>query len=104
MPDVYTSGMHSEPLKSARASLGNLVRRASHGHEVIRLTDHGSTAAYLIGPEDWEEYRRLQDDEDRRAILAAVQGGRVRSFNSVAEIDAALEEHDRQQAQDGSAA
>jgi prevent-host-death family protein len=50
------------PITEARARLGSLVRRASHGRERITITDHGEPAAVLINPQE------LADLEDALAL------------------------------------
>jgi PHD/YefM family antitoxin component YafN of YafNO toxin-antitoxin module len=40
---------------AARSQLGDLVRRVSHSHETIALTDHGHVVALLVSPEAIEE-------------------------------------------------
>lgn len=49
-------------ISDARPVLGDLVRRASHGHERIALTDHGRVAAIVISASELEEL------EDRLAV------------------------------------
>ena len=86
----------SEPLAKARAHLGEVVDRARHGGQPTVLTDHGKPAAVVIPHEMYENYRRLQAEEDERAILAAIaqvdatpRSGRV--FTSTEEMERAAE-------------
>lgn len=53
-------------ISAARSQLGDLVRRAAHGHETIALTDHGHVAALLVSPtvlEDLEDALALAEYE-----------------------------------------
>lgn len=57
-------------ISSARAELGDLVRRAAHGRETIALTDHGHVAALLVSPqviEDLEDSLAIAERERRKA-------------------------------------
>ncbi|MFE9925835.1 type II toxin-antitoxin system Phd/YefM family antitoxin [Streptomyces sp. NPDC005774] len=57
-------------ISTARAQLGDLVRRAAHSRETIALTDHGHVAALLVSPhviEDLEDALALSEYERRRA-------------------------------------
>ncbi|GAB3173851.1 hypothetical protein GCM10027162_18510 [Streptomyces incanus] len=57
-------------ISTARAQLGDLVRRAAHSRETIALTDHGHVAALLVSPhviEDLEDALALSEYERRKA-------------------------------------
>ena len=57
-------------ISAARSQLGDLVRRAAHGHETIALTDHGHVAALLVSPhviEDLEDALAFADYQRRKA-------------------------------------
>jgi prevent-host-death family protein len=77
-------------ISDARPVLGDLVRRASHGHERIVLTDHGRVAAIMISASDLEEL------EDRLAVAefaARKAAGDVSGRVSAADARAALGLH-----------
>lgn len=62
--------MSQVAISAARAQLGDLVRRAAHGHETVALTDHGQVAALLVSPrviEDLEDALALAEYELRKA-------------------------------------
>jgi prevent-host-death family protein len=54
--------MSQVAISAARSQLGDLVRRAAHGHETIALTDHGHVAALLVSP------TVIEDLEDALAV------------------------------------
>jgi antitoxin (DNA-binding transcriptional repressor) of toxin-antitoxin stability system len=57
-------------ISAARSQLGDLVRRAAYGREIIALTDHGHVAALLVSPrviEDFEDALALADRRRRKA-------------------------------------
>ncbi|MDJ1137490.1 type II toxin-antitoxin system Phd/YefM family antitoxin [Streptomyces iconiensis] len=65
------------PITEARARFGSLVRRASHAHERITITDHGEPAAVLISPKELADledalalalYRARQNAQDTTAV------------------------------------
>ena len=56
--------MTTYTLSEARANLGEVVRKARYGREVVELTDHGLPAAVVISPELLEYYRGLEDAHD----------------------------------------
>ena len=75
-------------ISDARPVLGDLVRRASHGHERIALTDHGRVAAIMISASELEELEdRLAVAEYAARKAAGDQSGRV----SLADARASLE-------------
>jgi prevent-host-death family protein len=56
--------MATYPMSEAQADLGEVVRRARYGGEVVELTEHGRPAAVVISPELLEYYRSLEDAQD----------------------------------------
>ena len=56
--------MTTYTLSEARAHLGEVVRKARYGREVVELTEHGEPAAMVISPELLEYYRGLEDSQD----------------------------------------
>ena len=78
-------------ISAARSQLGDLVRRAAHGHETIALTDHGHVAALMVSPrvvEDYEDSVAVLEHELREAR------GDVSGRKSMAEVRAMLEAGD----------
>ena len=53
---------HTLTITHLRASLGQAIRRASHGRERITVTDHGQPAAVIINAEE------LADLEEQLAL------------------------------------
>lgn len=68
--------MTTYTLSEARANLGELVRRARYGREVVELTDHGEPAAVVISPALLAYYRDLEDSRDLAAAQAVTAEGR----------------------------
>ncbi len=56
--------MTTYTMSEARANLGEVVRKARYGREVVELTEHGRPAAVVISPELLEYYRSLEDTQD----------------------------------------
>jgi len=56
--------MTTYTLSQARAHLGEVVRKARYGREVVELTEHGEPAAVVISPQLLEYYRGLEDAQD----------------------------------------
>lgn len=56
--------MTSYTLSQARAHLGEVVRKARYGREIVELTEHGEAAAVVISPDLLAYYRRLEDAQD----------------------------------------
>lgn len=59
--------MTTYTLSQARAHLGEVVRKARYGREVVELTEHGEPAAVVISPELLDYYRSLEDAHDLAA-------------------------------------
>jgi prevent-host-death family protein len=81
-----------EPLAQAGTHLEEVVDRACQAGEPTVLTDdHGRPAAVVIPHTAYENYQRLQAEEDLRAITAALARGAATSggghaFTSVEEM------------------
>lgn len=56
--------MTSYTLSQARAHLGEVVRKARYGQEIVELTEHGEAAAVVISPDLLAYYRQLEDAQD----------------------------------------
>jgi prevent-host-death family protein len=56
--------MTTYTMSEARANLGEVVRKARYGGEVVELTEHGRPAAVVISPELLEHYRAIEDAQD----------------------------------------
>jgi prevent-host-death family protein len=59
------------PLSKARAELGDVVNRVSHGGERVLINRNGKTVAAVVSVEDLVLIRRLEDAADLKAALAA---------------------------------
>ncbi|MER6705396.1 type II toxin-antitoxin system Phd/YefM family antitoxin [Streptomyces fumanus] len=69
--------MSAITISTARAQLGDLVRRAAHGRETIALTDHGHVAALLVSPqviEDLEDALAVSEYQRRKAEGTLAEG------------------------------
>jgi prevent-host-death family protein len=79
--------MAAYSISDARPVLGDLVRRASHGHERIALTDHGRVAAIMISASELEELEdRLAIAEFTARKVAGDTSGRVTSADARAAL------------------
>jgi prevent-host-death family protein len=56
--------MTTYTMSEARANLGEVVRKARYGREVVELTEHGRPAAVVISPETLAYYQSLEDAKD----------------------------------------
>lgn len=56
--------MTTYTMSEARANLGEVVRKARYGHEIVELTEHGRPAAVVISPETLAYYQSLEDAQD----------------------------------------
>jgi prevent-host-death family protein len=56
--------MTTYTMSEARANLGEVVRKARYGREVVELTEHGRPAAVVISPEMLAYYQSLEDAKD----------------------------------------
>lgn len=56
--------MTTYTMSEARANLGEVVRKARYGREVVELTEHGRPAAVVISPEMLAYYQGLEDARD----------------------------------------
>lgn len=59
------------PTKEARLHFSELLGRAHHAKERIRLTKNGKTVAYLVPPEDVE----LLKEREREQLLSEIYEG-----------------------------
>lgn len=57
-------------ITEARAHFGSLVRRTSHAHERITITDHGEPSAALINPQELADLEESVLDLQEALALA----------------------------------
>ena len=83
--------MASEPLRSVRDHLSEIVDRVEHQHERVIITRNGRDAAVVISPEDLAQLEEtlsvLSDPEAladiREADAASLRGDVVRGVEAV---------------------
>ncbi|HEV2634667.1 MAG TPA: type II toxin-antitoxin system Phd/YefM family antitoxin [Actinocrinis sp.] len=69
--------MTTYTLSEARAHLGEVVRKARYGREIVELTEHGEPAAVVISPELLEYYRGLEDAHELAEVERIKAEGRM---------------------------
>jgi prevent-host-death family protein len=69
--------MTTYTLSQARAHLGEVVRKARYGREVVELTEHGEAAAVVISRELLDYYRALEDAHDLAEAERVTAAGRT---------------------------
>lgn len=67
--------MLSVAMKDARGELAELLNKVAYAHERIAITRHKKNVAYLVGEEDMQLLRFIEDKIDRAAAFEAMKEG-----------------------------
>ena len=85
--------MRTVPLSEAKAKLSEIVDDVSARDERVVITRNGRPAAVVVSPDDlesWQETIEIMSDPelmaDLRKGIADVEAGRVKTFESTAEL------------------
>lgn len=67
--------------------LASVAHRAAEGGQVVHLTEHGQRLAAILPTDAYENYKRLQAEDDARRVREALADDRPgRSFESVEDM------------------
>lgn len=82
----YPGVMSEMPLEDL-PGLASAAHRAAEGGQVVYLTEHGQRLAAILPTDAYENYKRLQAEDDARRVREALADDRPgRSFDSVEDM------------------